>query len=156
MVINNPSAGRYYGSSVAAPAFKEISDKLYSTYLALEMADDTLDYEIEVDQRSAVCWHDDIKIIYDYLDIKTNDFIHDEDWAISKIEDGLATIDAVLMNKEVVPDVRSMRARDAVFMLESLGMKASLFGKGTVKSQSVRPGTKLSEGREIKLMLSTY
>jgi len=156
VVINNPSAGRYYGSSVAAPAFKEISDKLYSTYLALEMADDTLDYEIEVDQRSAVCWHDDIKIIYDYLDIKTNDFIHDEDWAISKIEDGLATIDAVLMNKEVVPDVRSMRARDAVFMLESLGMKASLFGKGTVKSQSVRPGTKLSEGREIKLMLSTY
>jgi cell division protein FtsI (penicillin-binding protein 3) len=37
VVINNPSAGKYYGGSVAAPAFKEIADKIYATSLALEL-----------------------------------------------------------------------------------------------------------------------
>jgi len=41
-------------------------------------------------------------------------------------------------------------------MLENMGMQVSLFGKGTVKSQSVKPGTELRKGRKIKLMLSTY
>lgn len=156
VVVNNPSSGKYYGGSVAGPAFREISDKIFATYLALEMADDLVIAENELSQQTEVYWHSDIKTIYDFFGIKTQDFIHDEDWASSNIENGLATIDAVLMNKEVVPDVRSMKARDAVFMLENMGMRVSLFGKGTIKSQSVRPGTKLTEGREIKLMLSTY
>lgn len=156
VVVNNPSAGRYYGSSVAAPVFKEISDKIYATYLALEMNTDTLKDDRELNRRARIYWHDNIKIIYDYLGIKTEDFIHEEDWATSKIENGFASIDAALINQNVVPDVRSLKARDAVYMLENMGMQVSLFGKGTVKSQSVRPGTKLSKGREIKLMLSTY
>ncbi len=156
VVINNPSSGKIYGGSVAGPAFREISDKIFATYLALEMPDDSLKEDADLTQQTAVCWHNDIKTIYSFLGIKTQDFIHEEDWATAKIENGLATIDAALMNMEVVPDVRSMKARDAVFMLENLGMQVSLFGKGTVKSQSVRPGTKLTKGREIKLMLSTY
>ena len=31
VVITNPSAGAYYGASVAAPVFKDIADKIYST-----------------------------------------------------------------------------------------------------------------------------
>jgi cell division protein FtsI (penicillin-binding protein 3) len=156
VVVNNPSSGKYYGGSVAGPAFREISDKIYSTYLALEMNDDTLDHFVELKYQPTIYWHDDIKTIYDFLNIKTEDYVHEEDWATTKIENGLASIDAALINKTVVPDVRSLKARDAVFMLENMGMKVSLFGKGTVKSQSVRPGTKLTKGRKIKLMLSTY
>ena len=156
VVVNNPSAGRYYGGSVAAPAFKEISDKIYATYLSLEYASDSTENYAEVSQKSTIYWHDDIRTVYDYLDIKTEDFIHEEAWATSIIQDGMATIDAAIINKNLVPDVRSMKARDAVFMLENMGMEVSLFGKGNVKSQSVRPGTKITKGREMKLMLSTY
>lgn len=156
VVINNPSKGKYYGGSVAGPAFREISDKIYSTYLALEMNHDTLNKGEELKYQSTIYWHDDIKTIYDFLNIEIKDYVHEEDWATSKIENGLASIDAALINQTVVPDVRALKARDAVFMLENMGMKVSLFGKGTVKSQSVRPGTKLTKGRKIKLMLSTY
>lgn len=156
VVVNNPSSGKYYGGSVAAPAFKEISDKIYATYLALEMSSDTLNKVVEIEQPATVYWHNDIKKVYDFIGINTQDYIHQDEWATTSIEGGLATIDAAIINKEFVPDVRSMKARDAVFMLENMGMKVSLFGKGTVKSQSVRPGTKLTDGREIKLMLSTY
>ena len=156
VVINNPSAGRYYGSSVAAPAFREISDKIYATYLALEVGKDILKNGVEIKQPSTVYWHDDIKTIYEYLDIKTEDYVHEEDWATSKIDNGIASIDAAIINKNFVPDVRSLKARDAVYMLENMGMQVSLFGKGTVKSQSVKPGTELRKGRKIKLMLSTY
>ncbi|MCK4639399.1 MAG: penicillin-binding protein 2, partial [Bacteroidales bacterium] len=33
VVVNKPSGGKYYGSSVAAPVFKEIADKVYATQL---------------------------------------------------------------------------------------------------------------------------
>lgn len=156
VVINNPSSGKIYGGTVAGPAFREISDKIYATYLALEMTDNSLKEENVLSQQAATYWHNDIKEIYSFLGIETQDFIHDDDWAITKIEDGLATIDAALISNDVVPDVRSMKARDAVFMLENMGMQVSLFGKGTVKSQSVTPGTTLNEVKEVKLMLSTY
>ncbi len=156
VVVNNPSAGRYYGGSVAAPAFKEISDKVYSNYLALEMANDTTVDESELNFETPISWHNDIITVYNFLGIENQDYIHDQQWASSKIENGVATIDAALINEKFIPDVRQMKARDAVYLLENMGLEVSLFGKGTVKSQSVRPGTKVTKGRKIKLMLSTY
>ncbi|PLX08662.1 MAG: cell division protein, partial [Marinilabiliales bacterium] len=156
VVVNNPSGGRYYGGSVAAPAFKEISDKIYSNYLALEINKDTLIEDNELDYTLPLSWHKDLVAIYDFMGINKQDYIHDEVWASSKIEDGFASIDAAIINEDYVPDVRNMKARDAVYLLENLGMEVSLFGKGSVKSQSVRPGTKVTKGRKIKLMLSTY
>ncbi len=156
VVVNNPSGGRYYGGSVAAPAFKEISDKIYSTYLALDLPDDSIVDKSKIKFKTSVYWHDDIRTIYDFLGLDSKDFVHDEDWATAKVDNGIASIDVALISEDYVPDVRSMKARDAVYMLENMGLVVSLFGKGTVKSQSVRPGTKITKGRKIKLMLSTY
>ncbi|PLX03885.1 MAG: hypothetical protein C0595_05230 [Marinilabiliales bacterium] len=118
-------------------------------------SDTTID-ESEMNFETPISWHDDIVTVYDFLGIKKNDYIHEQQWASSKIENGVATIDAALINQKFIPDVRQMKARDAVYLLENMGLEVSLFGKGTVKSQSVRSGTKVTKGRKIKLMLSTY
>ena len=53
----------------------------------------------------------------------------------------------------IVPDVIGMGARDAVFLMESHGVKTRLRGRGKVKSQSVYAGTATREGMICELSL---
>jgi len=53
-----------------------------------------------------------------------------------------------------VPDVRGMGLRDAIFLLENIGLKVKFSGKGSVISQSLEPGTKIIKGNSIILELS--
>lgn len=61
-----------------------------------------------------------------------------------------------LYGKYYVPDVTGMGARDAVFMLESRGLKVKLDGRGKVESQSVLPGTKIRKGAVCVLKLNVH
>lgn len=54
-----------------------------------------------------------------------------------------------------VPDLRNMGMRDAVFLLESMGMKVSVEGKGKVVEQSVPAGTMAGKGMRIHVVLKT-
>lgn len=58
------------------------------------------------------------------------------------------------ISKTLVPDVKGMSARDAVFMLENCGMKVTIIGRGKVHKQSVAPNVKLKRGMHITLELS--
>ena len=68
-----------------------------------------------------------------------------------------ATKDVVLSqvktNNGIIPDVIGMGARDAVFLLESRGVKARIHGRGKVKSQSIYAGTTIKEGMICELHL---
>lgn len=54
---------------------------------------------------------------------------------------------------ELVPDVLGMGAKDAVFVMERRGIKVSLHGTGSVKQQSLKPGTKVTKGMSVVLTL---
>ncbi len=56
--------------------------------------------------------------------------------------------------KSIVPDVKGMGARDAVYMLESRGVKVKVVGRGKVVNQSLAPGKKISKGDACTLTLS--
>ena len=53
--------------------------------------------------------------------------------------------------KEIIPDVIGMGARDAVYQLESRGVKVKLRGRGKVKSQSIYAGTLVKQGMVCEL-----
>ncbi|MFD2516489.1 penicillin-binding protein [Salinimicrobium flavum] len=55
--------------------------------------------------------------------------------------------------KEVMPNLKGMPAMDAVSVLENMGLKVQLLGKGEVSGQSIEPGTKIEENKVIKLKL---
>lgn len=57
--------------------------------------------------------------------------------------------DATLM-----PDVHGMGARDAVFLIESRGMKVTLEGRGKVIQQSIGAGQKIKKGMKCSLKLA--
>lgn len=54
-------------------------------------------------------------------------------------------------SKHFVPNVEGMGARDAVYMLESRGVKVRIVGCGKVKKQSIAPNTKIKKGMHITL-----
>ena len=62
-------------------------------------------------------------------------------------------IEGKSIKKGKVPDVRGMGARDAVFVLENLGLMVSVQGKGKVTQMSVNPGTPI-RGQRIEIVLN--
>ena len=63
----------------------------------------------------------------------------------------------ILKDKElstnVVPSVIGMGAKDAVYLLESKGLKVKLQGVGRVKSQSIATDSRIVKGQTILLTL---
>jgi cell division protein FtsI (penicillin-binding protein 3) len=155
VVINAPKGGNFYGSSVAGPVFRQISDYVYSYELGLNEDVKLPVIKIENDIPGITAGRKkDIANVLDELDILNGFAFTKSDWVEAKPdEDGLA-----LSNREVqkgtVPDVKGMGATDAVYLLENNGMRVSVHGRGKVKSQSVRAGTKIQRGQSIVLKLS--
>ncbi|MBR4758156.1 MAG: transpeptidase family protein [Bacteroidaceae bacterium] len=52
-----------------------------------------------------------------------------------------------------VPNVKGMGARDAIYLLQSAGLKVKLHGTGIVVGQSIPAGTKNAKGRTISINL---
>ena len=55
--------------------------------------------------------------------------------------------------QQLVPDVKGMGAKDAVYLLESQGLRVRLTGMGKVTAQSITPGSYLHKGQTITLTL---
>lgn len=52
-----------------------------------------------------------------------------------------------------VPNVIGMGAKDAVYLLESKGLRVQVYGIGKVKSQSIAGGSRIVKGQTISLQL---
>ena len=57
------------------------------------------------------------------------------------------------VNGLLVPNVRGMGARDALYLLEEAGLRVLLSGAGRVVSQSISPGSRLVKGQTITITL---
>lgn len=58
------------------------------------------------------------------------------------------------INNKLVPSVIGMGAKDAVYLLENMGLKARISGVGKVRSQSIPAGNTLRKGQTIQLRLN--
>ena len=58
-----------------------------------------------------------------------------------------------LYGKSTVPDIMGMGARDAVFMMESRGIKTHIYGRGKVTKQTLMPGTPVKRGATCYITL---
>jgi cell division protein FtsI (penicillin-binding protein 3) len=52
-----------------------------------------------------------------------------------------------------MPNVKGMGLRDAVSLLEGMGLKVSHSGKGSVVSQSPAAGSRIKRGNSVNLTL---
>jgi cell division protein FtsI (penicillin-binding protein 3) len=154
VVINRPNAGAIYGGVVAAPVFKEIADKVYATFISL-------DYEPAPDTNKVVypvfaypAMSEEITTIYTDLSIPSIKKTQQSEWAITEQKPFAIVVDNVPEPSLSMPDVLGMKPREAVYMIEELGLKASLSGKGTVVAQSLPKGSMITPGELVNLKLA--
>lgn len=153
VVIDDPKGWHIYGSDVAAPVFKEIADKIYA--LEVGMHQQIPDMRAEFAGVFPVIKsgkQDELIRISNELGI-ANRSESEATWVTTDVVNNSVMWEDNQPNPEKIPDVRGMSLRDAIYVLENLGLKVSIEGRGRVEQQSIAPGTKFSRGRAIKLEL---
>ena len=154
VMISNPTENGFYGSSVAGPVFREIADKMFASRPELQSA--LTNYakprlaKNSLPRRTSGSSHE-IEGLLNYFDL---DYQRNTKaaWASLHMDsDTLKTYQRRIKEKEV-PDVTGMGLKDALFILENIGLRVSISGVGKVKRQSIKPGTRI-KGQRIRITL---
>ena len=75
-------------------------------------------------------------------------------WGRIQTDAGQPHLRSTETTDSIVPDVTGYGLRDAVFRLESMGLRVQVKGQGTVVQQSLKAGTTIKHGARITLTLS--
>lgn len=142
---------RYYGHQVAGPIFKRIMDWSY----AIKEKDDLIvgkEEKFQGKYRGRVYgYKTDYSQIFKEVNVA---FSPNGSWikGISG-EEGEVLSGRAKISTNQIPDLKGMGARDAVYVLENLGMEVRLTGSGKVSRQSIDPGQRIAS-KEITLYLN--
>lgn len=155
VIRSKPHAAVHYGGSLAGPVFREVATKVYAMYVNRKSA---TPFVPKRDSSSYFFAGDagDIKKVLQTLRVPFRDSVSEQTWANVYGNAGGASQPVLSVNrvrKELMPNVRGMGLRDALYMLESLGLKVTIKGKGKVISQSVSPGTAINRNLTVVLDL---
>ena len=74
-------------------------------------------------------------------------------WGQAETQENTVRLDKVNTDANTMPDMKGMGARDAVFLLEKMGVNVELSGTGEVKAQSIPAGTTLQGRMTCRLVL---
>jgi cell division protein FtsI (penicillin-binding protein 3) len=146
----NPNAAFMCGD-----VFKQIAEYVYSK-------------EVRVDVDDLVEWNDDLgsgynlplvksgrrEIIEDALnELDVKWYAGESDWVVMKESQSSLVAEELSLSGSKMPNVIGMGAMDAVYLLESYGLRVKLIGKGSVYYQSLRKGADIVIGSIVELKL---
>ena len=146
------------GGGMAGPVFREISEKVMATrlYRDVELAIDSALYTAPKVLNGDL---QKIQLVLDELGMKpewngTRFSKKDSIWGSVTSDSALVTMTAKdYITEGLVPNVVGMGAQDALYLLESVGLKVRINGVGRVRQQSLRAGTRFNNGSVIELTL---
>jgi cell division protein FtsI (penicillin-binding protein 3) len=153
VLIKNPRGWYQYGSSVAAPVFKEIADNIYSRDINLHQPMDIKKFaKQEALPVIRAGNQQELTMLCNELGI-SNHSTTEEEWVRSSRNGSGVNWKKAQATKELVPDVKGMTFRDAIFLLENSGLHVTYEGKGRVVQQSLTAGARVGKGSRIYIKL---
>lgn len=153
IVVISKAKGRFYSAGkVAAPAFKEISDRVYATKIKGMVEAETPE-RTRID--STIRHKSEASPYLSALDSNYSDCSLGSEWvnSVYSASDQTYKMEPVNFDTVRVPNVKGMNITDAVYLLENLGWNIAFDGQGKVIQQSVKPGDTLQPGGLITLTL---
>lgn len=153
VVVNAPSNGVYYGNVVAGSVFKEISDKLYATSFFRDFRTQAVESRKAAAPEAGNGYREDINRVLRNLDVNYKRTASN-DWVATRERGDTVRLVDLNVRKGLVPDVRGMSLRDAVFLLENSGYQVKYNGKGKVLRQSPEHGARYFEGQVVSLEMN--
>jgi cell division protein FtsI (penicillin-binding protein 3) len=149
VVVNSPSQGGYYGNVVAGSIFREVADKVYSLSLDMHpIVNDAVSQNIPPIITSGS--KDDVSRLLKMFGVNMPG--QTDEWI--KLAEDSKQYSANEIKADIVPDVVGMGLKDALYLLESRGLRVEFIGRGNVKGQSIDAGSKISKGQKITIQLS--
>jgi cell division protein FtsI (penicillin-binding protein 3) len=153
VVVNSPSNGVYFGNVVAGTVFKEISDKVYATRFFRDYKPEKKDDFKPSAPDAGNGYRADINIVLKNLDVRYRRTA-DDDWVATRESGDTVSLAGVKVQQGLVPDVRGMSLRDAMYLLENTGLRVKYSGKGRVLRQSPEHGARIDEGTVVSLEMN--
>ena len=134
----------YYGILLAGPVANNIMTYIHAN-------DPTLHAEVErattpcSPKRIKAGDSDDVTEISRRLSAHHTSTDKGKEWSRAKVDgDGKSTVSGLEFAVGTVPNVEGMGLSDALYLLESVGMKVTHSGYGAVQSQSIKAGRKIT------------
>jgi len=153
VVIRRPRIGYPSGGTMSGAVVKDIAEKIYANSMPINIKDVKPDSTaVLLPQpkygRLASLRHtlDALKIDFDTDSTKT-------DWVASSKPKEKVNLKDITIIEGLVPNTVGMGAKDAVFLMESAGLRVNISGTGRVVSQSVPSGAKITKGQYVSLTL---
>lgn len=136
VVVSEPQKNATHGGDLAAPVFRDLSDRVVGTRITYHQAPSSTEKQIPPFSKGNL---ENYNKFCSNIGLKANktDF---------KYQTSVKT--------NIVPDVVGMTIRDAIYLLEKQGLKVSFEGKGKVISQSLLKGSAFVKGNKIHLRLN--
>jgi len=155
IIKNKPHAYPFYGASVAGPVFKEISDRLYSTYIHNKtnatpaiVLKDSQAFQYAVSRSSLQAIAKKINLPYQDSTIPTNN------WVNLNGAGKTAKAAARVVSDSTMPDISGLKLQDALWLCEKKGLQVKCIGKGRVIKQSIAQGAYITKGQPIIIELN--
>lgn len=153
VVVNNPRQRGFYGSGVAAPVFKNIANKVYAMSLDIINPINEEENMIQI-PLSLSGDKEDVLTIVDYTNFHNQYKMGTSNWLMAHADDSTLYIKDKFIATNRIPDVRGLGLKDAIFILENVGLSVKVYGRGKVRKQSLPVGQGFSKGERIVIELS--
>ncbi len=154
VIQNSMESKLIYGADVSGTVFKEISDRIYSTYLGNKkyMVNNTWDSSLY----SYFGLKNELNTVFNGLRLPYVDSASSGSWRSVQLKNnaGILNITSYSGTSSTTPNVVGMGLKDAVYLLENMGLKVSATGRGRVVNQSIAAGTNFNKTQTIALILN--
>jgi cell division protein FtsI (penicillin-binding protein 3) len=155
VIQNSRESKKVYGADVSGVVFKEISDRIYSRFIA------NVKYNLKTSADSTTYYSsglkNDYQSIFKYLNMGFNDSEQGGYWRNMQMKNNGASLSTPAYQDSkvnVTPNVTGMGLKDAIYLLENKGLVVGIQGRGKVLNQSIAAGSIFSKGQKILLMLN--
>jgi cell division protein FtsI (penicillin-binding protein 3) len=153
VVIFKPRNGYPSGGTMSGDVFKRIAEEVNARKKQLDIREalpDTLHSPLPCVQ--AGMYHP-AEYLMRKLDVSYEEQKITSPWMSVGLQKDKIAISNREVTANVVPNVKGMGAKDAVYLLEERGLRVNLSGRGSVREQSLHAGSRILRGQTIVLTL---
>lgn len=151
VVISKPKK-EYYGARVSGTVFAAIANKVYANTLKYHKAINELKPLNNNLPKVKSGSKRDITALLKMLKVNYQ-LNYEGEWLTADTLAKKIQLDRKKIDKNLVPNVIGMTAKDAVYILENRGLIVKLIGYGKVTNQSLNAGIPFAKGQLIKIEL---
>ena len=156
VIQNSTESNLNYGADVAGTVFKDISDRIYGRFIS------AAPYTVTANTDSILYNYfgtkNELNTIFHTLHLSFNDSAVGGYWRKMQMKNNTAFLNtppnSMSTSGSVTPNVVGMGLKDAVYLLENMGLKVKVTGKGRVLNQSLLAGTNFKKEQNISLVLN--